>query len=148
MESGTLHELLGPSKPRTTFSPSEMRQPARTSGQGLPPMMGAHERAAVIAPIASGNTLAVATGTSGTANGAGAKGLSSAPCVLCGVRKPQEEIALYVAGEAFCVPCDRLRRRANNLGMACASLPYTCTLRMMVNFPVHDHSIGCSTLSE
>lgn len=117
VENGTLHQFIGPSKSRTTFPPSEVKIPARQGSQApsgatntMPPLGNAP-------PPTSAATAACSQPNSGASGGADVK---SAPCVLCAVVKPKEEIAMFVAGDAFCVPCDRIRRRANNLGLGYA----------------------------
>ena len=123
VENGTLHQLLGPGKPRSTFSHGDLpsRAPSRPPLAGgqvntMPPLGNIPPP---VSTTATGVPVATVVGAAGAlvaANG-GAADVKSAPCVLCEVVKMKEDIAMFVAGDAFCVPCDRLRRRANNLGL-------------------------------
>lgn len=145
VENGTLHQLLGPGKPRSTFpspSPAELRTPPRPPQPGgqtnpMPPLGNTPPPNSTAAGIplatalagAAGATAIAATGALALAHGGGAGAeIKLAPCVLCAAMKPKEDIAMFVAGDAFCVPCDRLRRRANNLGLGCAAFNSTLTV--------------------
>eukprot|EP00892_Ulva_mutabilis_P002817 jgi/Ulvmu1/12536/UM090_0023.1 len=109
VENGTIQQLMGQSKSKVVQNadPSLLSKvrpprtpatgPCRTPQPGPPPAAGPHS---------SPGAAAVELGGAVTA------------CTLCGERYPAELIAVIVGGEAFCGPCDRTRRRANNLGLS------------------------------
>lgn len=104
VENGTIHQLMGQSKSKVV----QNADPAQLSNVRPPrPPVTAPARplhAAISPPQPP------ATGGSGAAAGT--------VCVMCGESRPAEVIAMMVGGDAFCSTCDRMRRRANNLGLS------------------------------
>lgn len=113
VENGTIHQLMGQSKSKVVQNadPRQLSKvrpprppvtsPARLLHATLPPLPAAGAAAA-------GGGVDVSVGAPGTVT----------VCAMCGEGRPAEAIAVVVGGEAFCQTCDRMRRRANNLGLS------------------------------
>lgn len=105
VENGTIHQLMGQSKSKVVQNadPSQL-------AKVRPP------RPPVTSPARLMHTALPALPAAAAAAGGGPASVTV--CAMCGEGRPMEVIAMIVGGEAFCQTCDRMRRRANNLGLS------------------------------